>query len=87
MPNSMIPTALAVLVFALLPLNIAAQDRAWPQEIEAPEGTLIMYQPQPESLKGNQLTGRAGPCRGRGNRANGADCYRRTPRLTVAVRR
>lgn len=31
----------------------------WPQEITAPEGTIIVYQPQPESLVGNVLTGRA----------------------------
>jgi hypothetical protein len=31
----------------------------WPQEVEAPEGTIVIYQPQPESLKGNVLKGRA----------------------------
>ncbi|MEQ1883253.1 MAG: hypothetical protein ABL878_20050, partial [Burkholderiales bacterium] len=31
----------------------------WPQEVAAPEGTIVVYQPQPESLKGNVLTGRA----------------------------
>jgi hypothetical protein len=31
----------------------------WPQEIEAPEGTIVVYQPQPEHLEGNLLTGRA----------------------------
>lgn len=31
----------------------------WPQEIDAPEGKIIIYQPQPEQLVGNLLTGRA----------------------------
>jgi hypothetical protein len=31
----------------------------WPQEITAPEGTIVVYQPQPESLAGNVVSGRA----------------------------
>jgi hypothetical protein len=31
----------------------------WPQEIDAPEGTIVVYQPQPERLDGNTLSGRA----------------------------
>lgn len=31
----------------------------WPQEITADEGTIVVYQPQPESLDGNVLEGRA----------------------------
>jgi len=31
----------------------------WPQEIDAPEGTIVIYQPQPEALAGNVLSGRA----------------------------
>jgi hypothetical protein len=31
----------------------------WPQELTMDEGTLVIYQPQPESLKGKTLTGRA----------------------------
>ncbi len=31
----------------------------WPQEVTAPEGTIVVYQPQPETLEGNVLTGRA----------------------------
>jgi len=31
----------------------------WPQEIDAPEGTIVVYQPQPEELEGNVLAGRA----------------------------
>lgn len=31
----------------------------WPQEISAEEGTIVVYQPQPEKLEGNILNGRA----------------------------
>jgi len=31
----------------------------WPQEVTAPEGRIIVYQPQPESFKDNVLSGRA----------------------------
>jgi hypothetical protein len=31
----------------------------WPQEVDAPEGTIVVYQPQPEKLTGNTLTGRS----------------------------
>ncbi|MBS3823636.1 MAG: carbohydrate-binding family V/XII, partial [Wenzhouxiangellaceae bacterium] len=31
----------------------------WPQEIAAEEGTIVVYQPQPEALEGNTLRGRA----------------------------
>ena len=31
----------------------------WPQELTMDQGTLVIYQPQPESLKGKTLTGRA----------------------------
>jgi len=47
---------LAVIV-GLSPRLAAAID--WPQEITADEGTIIVYQPQPERLDGNRLSGRA----------------------------
>jgi len=31
----------------------------WPQEVTAEEGKIVVYQPQPEKLEGNILTGRA----------------------------
>jgi len=31
----------------------------WPQEISGEEGTIVVYQPQPDSLEGNVLKGRA----------------------------
>ncbi len=39
---------------------IAAQEENdWPRQIDASGATVIMYQPQPESFKGNDLKGRA----------------------------
>jgi len=60
--NTLSRTALAA--FALLvPLLVGpparAQEVGFPREIPSAEGTVIVYQPQPESLKGNLLTGRA----------------------------
>jgi hypothetical protein len=34
-------------------------DSGWPREIDTPKGTVVVYQPQPEKLDGNQLEGRA----------------------------
>lgn len=47
--------------FLLVPLPLSgwAQQTEWPQEITAEAGSVIVYQPQPESLKENILTGRA----------------------------
>jgi len=39
------------------PLTAAAIG--WPQEISGQEGTIIVYQPQPEELSGNVLSGRS----------------------------
>jgi hypothetical protein len=39
--------------------SLAVETRSWPQEVKAPQGSIVVYQPQPESLKGNVLTGRA----------------------------
>lgn len=37
----------------------AAAALAWPREIDAPNATIVVYQPQPETFKGDRLTGRA----------------------------
>ncbi len=47
---------LAGLVLASTPVLAQLE---WPQEIDAPEGTIVVYQPQPESLSGNTLKSRA----------------------------
>src|SRR3954452_5697514 len=49
---------LAVFVFAPTAL-VFAQPLTWPQEVKEPEGTIVVYKPQPEKLSGNVLTGRA----------------------------
>lgn len=46
--------ALSTLLFFT---TAAAAD--WPQQVTAEEGTIVVYQPQPESLQGNVLKGRA----------------------------
>ena len=46
-----------VLAALAVPAITSAMD--WPQEVVAEEGTIVVYQPQPESLTGNTLTGRA----------------------------
>lgn len=52
------PLRLAMLLL-LAATASAAHAVSWPQEIDAAEGTIVVYQPQPETLKGNVLTGRA----------------------------
>ena len=49
----------AAIAFLLMMSNAFAQVVEWPQEISGPEGKVIVYQPQPEKLSGNVLTGRA----------------------------
>jgi hypothetical protein len=47
----------AITLLAVSPAH--AQDATWPREIPTDQGTLILYQPQPETFSGNVLTGRA----------------------------
>lgn len=52
----------ATLTLTLLALLASSQLFAqpqWPQEITGQEGTIVVYQPQPEKLEGNLLSGRA----------------------------
>jgi len=51
--------SLLALFFALFASIPAFATLEWPQEIDAPEGTVVIYQPQPEALAGNVLSGRA----------------------------
>ncbi|HSN72333.1 MAG TPA: hypothetical protein VLT59_12540 [Steroidobacteraceae bacterium] len=48
--------ALLLILAGMVPPAFAIE---WPQEIDAPEGKIVVYQPQPESLEGNTLKGRA----------------------------
>ena len=51
------PLFAAAVLLAMVAVPAHAID--WPQEIKAEEGTIVVYQPQPEELTGNTLTGRA----------------------------
>jgi hypothetical protein len=46
-------------ILTLTLLSNSALAIEWPQEITAKEGTIVIYQPQPEKLEGNVLSGRA----------------------------
>lgn len=48
---------LIFLIAAYYSPSIFASD--WPQELTGEKGTIVIYQPQPEKLQGNILTGRA----------------------------
>ncbi|MGB5491603.1 MAG: hypothetical protein WBM76_12320 [Woeseiaceae bacterium] len=49
--------ALPLVTMLVFATPAAAVD--WPQEVTADKGTIVVYQPQPESLQGNVLRGRA----------------------------
>jgi len=53
--------ALVPLFLSLAPGLLFAQeaDPGWPRDIVMPQGTITVYQPQPEALEGNVLKGRA----------------------------
>lgn len=50
--------SIAVPVLLFVSVNSFA-SLEWPQELSADEGTIVVYQPQPETLEGNTLSGRA----------------------------
>lgn len=52
-------TSSALPLVALMTFAPPAAAVNWPQEVTADEGTIVVYQPQPESLQGNVLRGRA----------------------------
>ncbi|WP_223303718.1 carbohydrate-binding family V/XII [Colwellia psychrerythraea] len=54
---TVIKTWFIICFFLLFSLTSFATD--WPQELSGDRGTIVVYQPQPEKLKGNILTGRA----------------------------
>ena len=51
--------ASAASIVLLASAGVARAQTSFPQQISAPEGTILVYQPQPEKLTGNVLTGRA----------------------------
>lgn len=55
----LIGTLKTALAFLLTAVSLFAQAIDWPQEIDIPEGTIVIYQLQPEKLEGNVISGRA----------------------------
>ncbi|MGB5629736.1 MAG: hypothetical protein WBM57_10235, partial [Woeseiaceae bacterium] len=53
----LVPVAFSLVTMLVFATPAAAVD--WPQEVTADKGTIVVYQPQPESQKGNVLRGRA----------------------------
>ena len=51
--------ALVCLFAATTTLGQDEADDSWPREISVPQGKVIIYQPQPDLLDGNQLDARA----------------------------
>ena len=51
--------AFAVAAALALSTPARADDPAWPRQIDSPSGSIVIYQPQPEDLNGDVLTGRA----------------------------
>ena len=52
----------AVMILAVAPLILAQTEEeeiGWPREIDHPEAKVIIYQPQLDSFKGNDLEARA----------------------------
>ena len=44
---------------ALAASPVLADEEDWPVQIDVPKGTIVIYQPQVETFKNNELTGRA----------------------------
>src|SRR5688572_29963046 len=49
----------AIIVLFLVTGAGHAQEAAWPRSIQAPSGTIVLYQPQPEGFTGNKIHSRA----------------------------
>ena len=51
--------ALVCLLLGAGAVTGSAQDTGWPREIKHPQATVLIYQPQPESLKGDLVAARS----------------------------
>lgn len=58
-PEHLLAAAVLTATLSTLAPAIATAQTPFPREITAPEGSVVVYQPQPETLEGNVLTGRA----------------------------
>lgn len=61
MKRGLMTAALALLFFGAAAPGLCEEeiDDPWPKEIKFRQGTVVMYQPQPETLEGNHVTGRS----------------------------
>ena len=67
-----------LLILILIPSISAAENATWPREIHLEQGIVVIYQPQPEKLEGNQLFVRAAVAlelTGRNEPVFGAICF------------
>ena len=51
--------ALAAVAALAAAVPARGDDASWPRQFDSSSGTFVMYQPQPEDLRGDELTGRA----------------------------
>src|SRR6185503_15324456 len=51
--------ALTVTASLAVAMTARADDPGWPRQFDSSSGTFVIYQPQPENLDGDVLTGRA----------------------------
>ena len=61
-PHKKLPRLFIQCCFVILAIGAHPPVKAdidWPQEVITDEGKIIVYQPQPEKLEGNQLFGRS----------------------------
>jgi len=52
-------SAFLLVVFVIAAPLAANEDERWPRQIDAPEASITVYQPQPQALNGTTLTGRS----------------------------
>ncbi|MGH7681260.1 MAG: carbohydrate-binding family V/XII [Candidatus Eiseniibacteriota bacterium] len=50
---------LSIAAATLAATPASAQDSGWPRQFDTPSGSFVIYQPQPDDLRGDLLTGRA----------------------------
>ena len=53
-----IPAGALATILLLLPADATRAQGQWPRQFDSPSGTFIIYQPQPETLNGDLLSGR-----------------------------
>lgn len=57
--RSGLAAGLGIALFLATVARAGADDSGWPRQFESSSGTFVVYEPQPEDLQGDELTGRA----------------------------